>query len=518
MITAMQARAELLRRKAQTDLLACMAYCWWMPGPLHVGRHTRGICDRLTRAVEDFRRGISSYIVITLPFRHGKSDIASKALPAYFLGRCRDMQPNVMQSGYGTSLMKGFSQSVQQIISSEAYQRVFPGVAIDPSKSATDEWKLKDSVSTVYAQGLGAAITGRGANLIVLDDYCKNSEEAESEGEREKMWRSFRVDLLTRTNAPAHIVIVCATRWHVDDVIGRIKREMHENDDFPRFEFLEYPAHKDGEDGWEILFPEHYDADWYRKQRAQLGPYAAAALLDCDPFLAGATVFRREWLEFYAGELDTRSMRLIILVDGAKSKKATSDLTSVQVWGKNRDGRSYLLDGVHARLNLAEKIAEIFRLVERWGGSRRIDCVWWEQVGPMSDVEALRMEMDRRLYHFTVRELKHTSDKDFRMKRLVVPMSKGELVLPVRLIRTRIIEDRGVATPQAYDFVNELVEDEIVPYTGRQDSLKHDDQLDCMSDLMDDEILKTFTPPEGGTARQGGGTESYGSGRGLFGR
>ena len=108
MIGAREARIELLRRAAQGNLLAFLQYVWWMPSPLHVGRHTREICARLTRAVEDFRRGIDTYLIISLPFRHGKSDIASRALPAYFLGRCRDMQPNVLMSGYGSSLVKGF--------------------------------------------------------------------------------------------------------------------------------------------------------------------------------------------------------------------------------------------------------------------------------------------------------------------------------------------------------------------------------------------------------------------------
>ncbi|MBR2713778.1 MAG: hypothetical protein IKB76_03260, partial [Kiritimatiellae bacterium] len=73
MIGAKEAMIELLRRAAQGNLLAFLQYVWWMPSPLHIGRHTREICARLTRAVEDFRRGIDTYLIISLPFRHGKS-------------------------------------------------------------------------------------------------------------------------------------------------------------------------------------------------------------------------------------------------------------------------------------------------------------------------------------------------------------------------------------------------------------------------------------------------------------
>ncbi len=504
MIGAKEAWIELLRRMAQGDLLAFLQYCWWMPSPLHVGRHTRELCARLTRAVKDFRRGIDTYLIVTLPFRHGKSDLVSRALPAFFLGVCRDMQPNVIMSGYGSSLVKGFSANVQAIVEGEAYQRVFPGMRIDPDKNATDEWKIKDSVSSVYAQGLGGSITGKGGNLIIVDDYCKNAEEAESQTTRDKVWESFKTDLCTRTNAPAHIIIVCATRWHVDDLVGRIYGEMAKNPDYPRYESLVYPAHKEGPDGWETLFPEHYKASWYAMQRSQLGPYQAAALLDCDPRRAGKAVFRREWIEYYTGNIDWRQMRIMIFVDGAKSKRKTSDYTCIEVWGKNRDGRSYLLDGVHARLNLEEKISELFRLVERFGGPRKVECVWWEQVGPMSDVEALRIEMDRRLYHFTVRELRHSTNKDFRIMRLVVPFAKREIVIPLRMVRTRIVDPGGgrAEEAQVYDFVREMVEDELLLYTGDQASIPHDDVIDCMADLTDEEVMHVFTPPEGGMSRE----------------
>ena len=500
MIGAKEARIELLRRMARTNLLAFLQYCWWMPGALHVGRHTRALCERLTRAVEDFRAGRDTYLVVNMPFRHGKSDLVSRALPAYFLGRCRDMQPNVIMSGYGSSLVKGFSANVQGIVQGEAYGRVFPGMKIDPDKNATDEWRIRDSVSSVYAQGLGGSITGKGGNLIIVDDYCKNSEEAESQTTRDKVWESFKTDICTRTNAPAHIIIVCATRWHVDDVVGRIYAQMEKDPDYPRYESLVFPARKPGPDGWETLFPEHYKASWYAMQRSQLGPLQAAALLDCDPKLAGTTLFRREWLRYYTGEVDWRRMRVHIFVDGAKSKRKGSDYTCIQAWGRNRDGAYYLLDAVHARLNLAEKIQALFDMVGKFGGARKVQTVWWEQVGPMSDVEALRIEMDRRIYHFHVVELRHNTNKDFRIKRLVVPFANGEIWLPLKLVKTRVVDPGGGRAQEAkvYDAVQGLVEGELMLYTGEQTSLAHDDMIDCMADLTDDEVLAEFTPPDGG--------------------
>ncbi len=513
MISAAEAKAELLRRAARVNLLAFLRYCWWMPSPLHVGRHTRELCARLTRAVEDFRAGRDTHLVINMPFRHGKSDLVSRALPAFFLGRCRDLQPNVILSSYSASLVKGFSANVQGILEGEAFGRVFPGMWIDPEKSATDEWRVRDSVSSVYAQGLGGSITGKGGNLIILDDYCKNAEEAESQTVRDKTWESFKTDLCTRTNAPAHIVIVCATRWHVDDLVGRIYAEMERNPDFPRYESLVYPARREGPDGWDTLFPEHYAASWYAMQRAQLGPYQAAALLDCAPKGAGNALFHGEWLRFRDGELSEEELsrlKVQVFVDGAKTKAATGDFTCMWVVGRAADGRYLVLDCVHARLNLAEKLDELFALVRKFGGPRRVSCVWWEQVGPMSDVEALRLEMRRRMYRFAVRELRHAANKDFRIRRLVVPLANGDVEFPRHVYRQRREGGYNGAplAVRAYDAVREFVEDEYLRYTGVQGSIPHDDMLDCLADLTDPEVLDAFTPPDDPAACPGEPSEA----------
>ena len=131
-----------------------MRFCWWMPRPLIMGLHTRAICDRLTRAVEDWRRGISTFLLVAVPFRHGKSDIVSRALPAFFLGRNADRQPDVIMSGYGASLIRGFSRRAQRIMRSDRYKMLYPGVR--PSGTIAS-WQVDGPAGTVTAVGLGGA-------------------------------------------------------------------------------------------------------------------------------------------------------------------------------------------------------------------------------------------------------------------------------------------------------------------------------------------------------------------------
>lgn len=287
-LTPHDALVELARRRARTDLLSFTKACWWMPHPLVVGRHTRAVAARLTRAVNEWREGITTYLLIAMPFRHGKSDLVSRALPAWFLGRNADRQPDVILSGYGFSLVTGFSKCVKRIMVEPVYQDLFQGIVPTRGENKAESWKVEGSSGQVTAQGLGGSLTGKGGHLIVVDDYCKSREEAASRVYRDKVWDGFRNDLFTRQNAPANIFVVCATPWHVDDLRGRIKREMASNPDFPRFEEVNFPASKPGE--YEYLFPERFDAAWYTAQRAALGKQAAA-LLDCNPVVEGGNRF-----------------------------------------------------------------------------------------------------------------------------------------------------------------------------------------------------------------------------------
>ncbi len=294
---AERALAELARRAAQSNLLAFMRWCWWEPNPFRIGTHTAAITNRLTKAVADWREGKSTHLMIAVPFRHGKSDMVSRALPAWFLGCCADREPSIVMSGYGADLVADFSRKAKEIVSSDTYRDLFPGVEVGRGASRADRWAIRGSAGQVTAAGLGGALTGRGGHLIICDDYCRSRAEAMSEAYRNSTWAAFRNNLMTRKNSPASIVIVCATPWHVDDVRGRILAEMESNPDFPRFEQLTFPAQIPGQ--YDYLFPELHSEEWYRHARAMLGKTQAAALLDCNPEVEGGNRFKVDGVRYY---------------------------------------------------------------------------------------------------------------------------------------------------------------------------------------------------------------------------
>lgn len=272
---------------ARERLLDFMQVTWRTPSqPLLVGRHTREIAARLDRAVSDLERGISTYLIIVVPFRHGKSDLVSRFFPPYVLGRNKDLE--FILATYGGDLSEDLSRDARSIMQSAEYSLVFPGVIIDKNTNAANRWGVHRARGGMRAVGLGGAATGRGADVMIIDDPIKGREEAEQEDQRRKAWDSIRSDFLTRL-APVHIVVLMATRWHVDDPIGRAMDAMRLQDNFPKFEVMHYRARQD--DG-SFLFPERFGDDWYDRQFAMLGSYSASALLQGDPVVRGGNMLK----------------------------------------------------------------------------------------------------------------------------------------------------------------------------------------------------------------------------------
>lgn len=292
----LQLRLEKARReaneKARTDFLAFLAAVWWKPWPLVIGRHTATIAAAIDQAIEAFLRGESTSLDIEVPFRHGKSDLVSRALVPYFLGRTQAQDPDVILSGYGDSLVQGFSKEAKGIIGSKAYQGIFPGVKVARGSDSAGEWKLAGSTGLITAAGLGGSLTGKGANLLIVDDFCKNRAEARSETFRRSTWEAFG-DAMTR-RGPVSIAILCATSWHVDDVRGRLRVAEDKEDGLARFNRLSFPARNtDGS----FLFEERLGRKWYDGQYALLGQNWASALLDCNPVNDQGNRFRVDLIQ-----------------------------------------------------------------------------------------------------------------------------------------------------------------------------------------------------------------------------
>ena len=289
----MQYLNKSIREKleARYKHLDFMQFCWQKPGePFIVGRHTREVCRIIDGAITDYKNGKSSFIIVKIPFRHGKSDIVSRYLPPHFLGEFPDNE--VMIVTYASSRAEGFSAFSRGLVRSDEYKALYPDIAVSKEAAGVQKWGIAGKLGSCVASGLSSGITGKGYHLGILDDYCAGRTEAESAVMRDNAWEHFTNDFLTR-RAPVSITIILATPWHVDDIIGRIEKRIDKNSDtydpeFPPFRVVSFPAMNGTADvynaekkiservSYDYLFPERFSADWYKQQAASLGSYGTA--------------------------------------------------------------------------------------------------------------------------------------------------------------------------------------------------------------------------------------------------
>ncbi|MBR6079900.1 MAG: terminase family protein [Treponema sp.] len=346
-MTEQELRILVKDEMSRRHLLSFMKQFWRKKGsPLKVGLHTRAICDRIDKAIQDYDKGKSSFIIITVPFRHGKSDIVSRYLPAFFIGNHPD--DDVMVVTYSGSLSSGFTKFARDIVKTREYNRVF-GRGVSKDSAANNNWQLEGGIGVVVGSGIQSGITGKGYNLGILDDYCANRADAESQLIRDKTWDSFRNDFFTR-QAPVCITIILATPWHVDDVIGRIKKLTDEKSksydpNFQKFDIIKFPAmngeatvkNKRGE--WEAVKYDYlftpkvlstgevidgrYNKDWYIRQFAALGEYNASALLQCDPTTKSGNLIKVENIKYHDNVADFPNTKYYRVWDLAHTAKQT---------------------------------------------------------------------------------------------------------------------------------------------------------------------------------------------------
>lgn len=317
------------RERARKHHIDFMDYTWAKTEPFVKGFHTKKICERIDRAFEDFRNGKSTYLVVNVHHRSGKTDLLSRYTPPHFLGEFPECE--VMSVSFKAALTEKSTSFARNIVKSEKYAKLYPHVGLSQEANAKAYWEIidkrtnKPTFGKLFGSGLSSGITGSGGHLVLCDDPLSGRVAAESSTIRDNVWDAFANDLMTRL-APVHIVIVLATQWHWDDPCGRIEKAMKTDPDFPRFEFLRFPAKAkdyqgDGEYPGKFLFLERYPESWYKTQYATLGRYSASSLLDCNPMMRTGGVLSTEWITYVDNMICDSSKRWARVWDLAHTAK-----------------------------------------------------------------------------------------------------------------------------------------------------------------------------------------------------
>lgn len=209
----------------------------------------KDICRRLERFVTDVEQGKEPRLLIMLPPRSGKSEIGSRHLPAWALGRHPDWE--IIAASHTSSLTMSFSRYNRDLFKDPAYKAVFPDARLDPNSTSVENWNTT-SGGGYLAAGIGSGITGRGANILLLDDLVKDLQAADSPTVSEGTWEWYASTAYTRL-APGAGVLGIMTWWSEDDWAGRIQAVMATGEG-DKFEIVRYPAIN--EEGDEYILPD----------------------------------------------------------------------------------------------------------------------------------------------------------------------------------------------------------------------------------------------------------------------
>lgn len=284
-------------------------------------------------------------LIITMPPRHGKSETVTIRYAAWRLER--DPKLNIILGSYNQKLANRFSRRIRAIVEER--------IPLAKDKRSADEWETQVR-GGVKAVGVGAGITGFGGSLVIIDDPVKNRAEAESRTMRDNVWDWFNDDIYTRLEPGASIILI-QTRWHEDDLAGRLLKQSADGGEV--WEKVDLPALAEDSDPLgrpigEALWPERYSSQDLEAIRRQQGTYSFSALYQQQPVPSDGGLFKRAWFQHIVSRPPI-GLAWARGYDLAVSTKTTSDHTASFRCAFDRSGNLYIADGFRRRIEYPEQ-------------------------------------------------------------------------------------------------------------------------------------------------------------------
>jgi predicted phage terminase large subunit-like protein len=403
---------------AATRLLPFAAYTHpdWQ-----TAEHHRRICNLLERV----ERGEVKRAIVCMPPRSGKSELVSRRFPAWYLGR--NPESEIISTAYGTELaVDEYGRKVRNIVRDPLFGNVFPDVTLADDSQAAGRWNTNHG-GGYLATGVGAGITGRGAGLLIIDDPFKGRAEADSERERQLVWSWYDSEARTRL-APGGAIVIVATRWHEEDLIGMVLREHADQG----WEVLTLPAiANEGTNDEQALWPERFPLEHLRQLRASYmrsHPREWYALYQQTPRSETGTYIKREWFEERYAKAPAANAYIVsdFAITEAKEGK-DPDYTEHGVFGLGADDKLYVLDWWYGQTTTDVWVEELLRLIKKWK-----PLCWFGEggvVGKAIEPIMLRMMREQRIYCRTER-LSPIHDKATRGRAFQGRAHAGRVLFP----------------------------------------------------------------------------------------
>jgi predicted phage terminase large subunit-like protein len=333
---AASAELELRRRRAAAVGPVIEPFADWLPLVSPTWQWDVPHLRLVQQALARLTAGETGKLMLFLPPRHGKSELVTIRYPVWRLER--EPATRVIVGAYNQGLAERFSRRARRIAADR--------LRLSDERATAADWETTAG-GGVRAVGVGSGVTGTGANLIIIDDPVKSREEANSPAYRERVWDWYTDDLYTRRE-PGAAMLLIQTRWHKDDLAGRILA----SEDGPNWTVLSLPAEAEADDPLgralgEPLWPERFDSGALAGIRTVLGSWSYAALYQQRPMPAEGGMFQRQW--FRVVERAPGGLSWTRYWDLAASTKTGGDYTASAAVALADDGTLYIRDMIRGR-------------------------------------------------------------------------------------------------------------------------------------------------------------------------
>lgn len=377
MITPIQAAAELLALKRARRSLH--AYITYTNKSYKTSLFSEIVCSTLDKFIEDVQAGKRPILILQAPPQHGKSEIVSRKLPAYLLGRFPKWR--VGTASYNTDLANLMGQDVRRNLDSHEHKRIFTNSTIAKGKYDADrigQFNAPGGTGGYIGVGIGSGLTGKSVDVGIIDDPTKDQAEALSPVTKETHWNWYQSVFTTRMSENSGQIIM-ATAWAEDDLPGRIAEQFKDD---PRLTHLKFPAiNLPDEVGYNPvlpegpLVPELHSLDKLYETKGILSDYWWSAMYQQSPKALGGNVFKDFCIQYYelAGPraLPKKFDKVIASWDCTFKDTDGTDFVVGQVWGK-AGANAYLLDQLRARMSFSATVTAVKTLKLKWPAIREI--------------------------------------------------------------------------------------------------------------------------------------------------
>ena len=408
--------------QVKSDFLSFVKHVW----PEFIeGSHHKIIAEKFNKIAE----GKIKRMIINMPPRHTKSEFASNMLPAWMIGRKPDLK--IIQTTHTTELAVRFGRKAKTLIDSQEYQEIFKTRLREDSQAA-GKWETEQG-GEYYAAGVGSAITGRGADLLIIDDP-HSEQDAMNADALEKAYEWYTSGPRQRLQ-PGGTIILVMTRWSLKDLTAKLLNAQKEVKS-DQWEIIEFPAiMPSGEPVW----PQYWKLDELEKVQASLSIPKWNAQWMQNPTSEAGAIIKKEWWRVWEGDEIPPLKHVIQSYDTAFLKKQTADYSAITTWGvfypsEDEPANLILLDSMKGRFEFPELRREALQQYDYW----KPETVVIESKASGLPLTAELRQMGIPVVNFTPSK---GNDKHARVNSVAPLFESGVIWAPEKKFAEEVIEE-----------------------------------------------------------------------------